>query len=261
MADPVSYLDLVESHGGGDRPLLVLTDEELAAVSGDLPDARNAVDLQALDGLTEDQLTAVMAAALRSLAARQLLSDAEDGDPSRVMLHDQLAIVTGARTDAVGITVAERQTDEGPRTFAVYALADGAALLDQAERGVHVLHLVTAGEALTALATFLDPEEGADESRDGEVLEGDAAAPPDGWSDIVVAAGEQAATLVSTTDEGTSALAVFPTGAQLWLVGSLEEDDEGTTTRVRATQLGPTSLLSLLAATSRLVLQEDDRSA
>jgi hypothetical protein len=255
----VSYRELVSTHGGADAPLLVLTDEELAACSPDVPEAFEPVRLEAIAELSADERAVIEHSSLRSLAARGLV--AESGrDEHELELQGVLAIVTGARADAVTTTVATRSDGGVPASLVLYALEDGPVLTDQVRGGIHVLHLVDHGDAVVALATFLDPHDQADESSDGRVLEGSADTPPSAWDGIRHTAGDLAATVTSRSTDRLREVAVFPTPEGVWVVGALDRGSEGAAPLVRAVQLGPTSLVSFLSAMLGGVDPDDEAS-
>ena len=163
--------DLISRAGEAPLPVIALTDEEIAALDGDLA-ARGPVPLPWLD--TKDTAARELACqvALRGLAARRLViplgaaggevgRGAEGGEVGReyIALQDDLRAVLAMRRSAHAAAFALRESDGRMRLL--YLGSSGALEEAISPGGLHGFTVVGYTDAADRLAAFADPEDAA----------------------------------------------------------------------------------------------------
>jgi len=163
--------DLISRAGEAPLPVIALTDEEIAALDGDLA-ARGPVPLPWLD--TKDTAARELACqvALRGLAARRLViplgaaggevgRGAEGGEVGReyIALQDDLRAVLAMRRSAHAAAFALRESDGRMRLL--YLGGSGALEEAISPGGLHGFTVVGYTDAADRLAAFADPEDAA----------------------------------------------------------------------------------------------------
>lgn len=247
-------------------PYLVLSDEELAAVTDEVPPEQRLFETPALDRLDESARRAALGAAARGLVARGLVvADPEpDGaDGSQVVVLGELAVVLDLLSRPDVTVVAQRRDEQGTHLRHWIGWRDQVVLEHEARDGVHRFALRLPGRAAMALAAFADPGEAAredDEHRPAVVAPADA--PP------TSAAGEEVVVLLRRPTASTQVAAAHldrdelrevilaATDQGLWLLAEeaqVADGDPPATVgdlQLRAQELSP---LSLLGVACRLV--------
>lgn len=158
--------DLISRAGEAPLPVIALTDEEIAALDGDL-EARGPVPLPWLD--TKDKTARELACqvALRGLAARRLViplgaaggeAGGEAGE-EYIALHDDLRAVLAMRRSAHAAAFALRESDGRMRLL--YLGSSGALEEAISPGGLHGFTVVGYPDAAGRLAAFADPEDAA----------------------------------------------------------------------------------------------------
>ena len=167
--------DLISRAGEAPLPVIALTDEEIAALDGDLA-ARGPVPLPWLD--TKDTAARELACqvALRGLAARRLVipfgaaGGEADGEAGRgagggeagreyIALQDDLRAVLAMRRSAHAAAFALRESDGRMRLL--YLGGSGALEEAISPGGLHGFTVVGYTDAADRLAAFADPEDAA----------------------------------------------------------------------------------------------------
>ena len=167
--------DLISRAGEAPLPVIALTDEEIAALDGDLA-ARGPVPLPWLD--TKDTAARELACqvALRGLAARRLVipfgaaGGEADGEAGRgagggeagreyIALQDDLRAVLAMRRSAHAAAFALRESDGRMRLL--YLGSSGALEEAISPGGLHGFTVVGYTDAADRLAAFADPEDAA----------------------------------------------------------------------------------------------------
>jgi hypothetical protein len=167
--------DLISRAGEAPLPVIALTDEEIAALDGDLA-ARGPVPLPWLD--TKDTAARELACqvALRGLAARRLViplgaaGGEADGEVGRgagggevgreyIALQDDLRAVLAMRRSAHAAAFALRESDGRMRLL--YLGSSGALEEAISPGGLHGFTVVGYADAADRLAAFADPEDAA----------------------------------------------------------------------------------------------------
>jgi len=167
--------DLISRAGEAPLPVIALTDEEIAALDGDLA-ARGPVPLPWLD--TKDTAARELACqvALRGLAARRLViplgaaAGEADGEVGRgagggevgreyIALQDDLRAVLAMRRSAHAAAFALRESDGRMRLL--YLGSSGALEEAISPGGLHGFTVVGYADAADRLAAFADPEDAA----------------------------------------------------------------------------------------------------
>jgi len=167
--------DLISRAGEAPLPVIALTDEEIAALDGDLA-ARGPVPLPWLD--TKDTAARELACqvALRGLAARRLViplgaaGGEADGEVGRgagggevgreyIALQDDLRAVLAMRRSAHAAAFALRESDGRMRLL--YLGSSGALEEAISPGGLHGFTVVGYTDAADRLAAFADPEDAA----------------------------------------------------------------------------------------------------
>jgi len=167
--------DLISRAGEAPLPVIALTDEEIAALDGDLA-ARGPVPLPWLD--TKDTAARELACqvALRGLAARRLViplgaaGGEADGEVGRgagggevgreyIALQDDLRAVLAMRRSAHAAAFALRESDGRMRLL--YLGSSGTLEEAISPGGLHGFTVVGYADAADRLAAFADPEDAA----------------------------------------------------------------------------------------------------
>jgi hypothetical protein len=157
--------DLISRAGDAPLPVIALTDEEIAALEGDLA-ARGPVPLPWLD--TKDTAARELACqvALRGLAARRLViplgaagGEAGGEDKEYIALQDDLRAVLAMRRSAHAAAFALRESDGRMRLL--YLGSSGALEEAISPGGLHGFTVVGYADAADRLAAFADPEDAA----------------------------------------------------------------------------------------------------
>lgn len=252
---PVTTLDeLAGRLDAGDLDLGTYTDEELLAVTPDVPDALRLMPLTTLAEADEATRATALRTAVRSLVARGLVAPVadEDGDSvEELEVSGTLALVLDVLARPSAVTLADREAEAQQEERVWYAVGSVAVLdHEPLPGGLHRFVLRRPDRAAGALAAFLDPHGWAD--RDGVVLVHRVdRAPPAGW-ERVDRATEQAqvsARVFATgrsgaaSDEREALVAAQPSG--VWLL-SVDGADESVV--VRAVEVSAASLLAAAAA-------------
>jgi hypothetical protein len=158
-------------------PVIALTDEEIAALDGDLAE-RGPVPLPWLDGKDKAARELACQVALRGLAARRLViplgaerdGKAEGGEVGRgaeggevgrgyIVLRDDLRAVLAMRRSAHAVAFALRESDGRMRLL--YLGTSGALEEAISPGGLHGFTVVARAAAAERLAAFADPEDAA----------------------------------------------------------------------------------------------------
>ncbi|MGH3212171.1 MAG: hypothetical protein ACRDNO_30855 [Trebonia sp.] len=169
--------DLIARAGEAPLPVIALTDEEIAALDGDLAQ-RGPVPLPWLDGKDKAARELACQVALRGLAARRLViplgpegdtaaeggevgRGAEGGDVGRgyIALRDDLRAVLAMRRSAHAAVFALRESDGRMRLL--YLGTSGALEEAISPGGLHGFTVVARAAAAERLAAFADPEDAA----------------------------------------------------------------------------------------------------
>jgi hypothetical protein len=154
--------DLISRAGEAPLPVIALTDEEIAALDGDLA-ARGPVPLPWLDNKDKADRELACQVALRGLAARRLVIPlgAAGGEVGReyVALHDDLRAVLAMRRSAHAAAFALRESDGRMRLL--YLGSSGALEEAISPGGLHGFTVVGYPDAADRLAAFADPEDAA----------------------------------------------------------------------------------------------------
>jgi hypothetical protein len=219
--------DLIGRAGEGPLPVIALTDEEIAALDGDLAE-RGPVPLPWLDGKDKAARELACQVALRGLAARRLvvpLGTESGGEVGRgagggqvgreyIALRDDLRAVLAMRRSAHAVAFALRESDGRMRLL--YLGTSGALEEAISPGGLHGFTVVARATAAERLAAFADPEEAAAASlkpgRESEprVL---ALAEIAGGAEIPAMAGVRSVTMVTRlvfgSDAGEQRLTVY----------------------------------------------------
>ena len=155
--------DLISRAGETPLPVIALTDEEVAALDGDL-DGQGPVPLPWLDGKDKASRELACQVALRGLAARRLVAPlgpeggrAEGGEVGSefVALRDDLRAVLAMRRSAQAVVFALRESDGRMRL--VYLGTSGALEEAISPGGLHGFTVVARAAAAERLAAFADP--------------------------------------------------------------------------------------------------------
>jgi hypothetical protein len=158
-------------------PVIALTDEEIAALDGDLAE-RGPVPLPWLDDKDKAARELACQVALRGLAARRLViplgaerdGKAEGGEVGRgaeggeggreyIVLRDDLRAVLAMRRSAHAVAFALRESDGRMRLL--YLGTSGALEEAISPGGLHGFTVVARAAAAERLAAFADPEDAA----------------------------------------------------------------------------------------------------
>ena len=149
-------------------PVIALTDEEIAALDGDLAE-RGPVPLPWLDDKDKAARELACQVALRGLAARRLViplgaerdGKAEGGEVGReyIVLRDDLRAVLAMRRSANAVAFALRESDGRMRLL--YLGTSGALEEAISPGGLHGFTVVARAAAAERLAAFADPEDAA----------------------------------------------------------------------------------------------------
>lgn len=168
MSEPLLSIikDLISRAGEAPLPVIALTDEEIAALDGDLA-ARGPVPLPWLDNKDTAARELACQVALRGLAARRLViplgaaGGEPDGEAGReyVALQDDLRAVLAMRHSAHAAAFALRESDGRMRLL--YLGSSGALEEAISPGGLHGFTVVGYADAADRLAAFADPEDAA----------------------------------------------------------------------------------------------------
>ena len=164
--------DLIDRAGEAPLPVIALTDEEIAALDGDLAE-RGPVPLPWLDGKDKAARELACQVALRGLAARRLVvplgtegggevgRGAGGGEVGRerIALRDDLRAVLAMRRSAHAVAFALRESDGRMRLL--YLGTSGALEEAISPGGLHGFTVVARAAAAERLAAFADPEDSA----------------------------------------------------------------------------------------------------
>ena len=169
--------DLIDRAGEAPLPVIALTDEEIAALDGDLAE-RGPVPLPWLDAKDKAARELACQVALRGLAARRLVvplgtegGGAEGGGEAgrgagggeagreRIALRDDLRAVLAMRRSAHAAAFALRESDGRMRLL--YLGTSGALEEAISPGGLHGFTVVARAAAAERLAAFADPEDAA----------------------------------------------------------------------------------------------------
>ncbi len=158
--------DLIDRAGEAPLPVIALTDEEIAALDGDLAE-RGPVPLPWLDGKDKAARELACQVALRGLAARRLVvplgteGGAAGGEvgKERIALRDDLRAVLAMRRSAHAVAFALRESDGRMRLL--YLGTSGALEEAISPGGLHGFTVVARAAAAERLAAFADPEDAA----------------------------------------------------------------------------------------------------
>jgi hypothetical protein len=164
--------DLIDRAGEAPLPVIALTDEEIAALDGDLAE-RGPVPLPWLDGKDKAARELACQVALRGLAARRLVvplgtegggevgRGAGGGEVGRerIALRDDLRAVLAMRRSAHAVAFALRESDGRMRLL--YLGTSGALEEAISPGGLHGFTVVARAAATERLAAFADPEDAA----------------------------------------------------------------------------------------------------
>lgn len=159
--------DLTDRAGEAPLPVIALTDEEIAALDGDLAE-RGPVPLPWLDGKDKAARELACQVALRGLAARRLVvplgtegGGAAGGEVGRerIALRDDLRAVLAMRRSAHAVAFALRESDGRMRLL--YLGTSGALEEAISPGGLHGFTVVARAAAAERLAAFADPEDAA----------------------------------------------------------------------------------------------------
>jgi hypothetical protein len=161
--------DLIDRAGEAPLPVIALTDEEIAALDGDLAE-RGPVPLPWLDGKDKAARELACQVALRGLAARRLVVPLGTGEVGRgagggdvgrerIALRDDLRAVLAMRRSAHAVAFALRESDGRMRLL--YLGTSGALEEAISPGGLHGFTVVARAAAAERLAAFADPEEAA----------------------------------------------------------------------------------------------------
>ncbi|MER8161626.1 hypothetical protein [Streptomyces sp. NPDC094472] len=237
----------------GSRPLLRLTDEELAALNPAAAES-SIVAAPHLEGMSAQEREWVLATALRSLVSRDLVEIAnaaeldvaleEKHDSAKVELDMRLSpdleLALALRGTAERVLAVERTTSVGTEYAYIYLHTPELLLVEQVTGGgMHSLSLVaTVQEAVETIRRLVDPQEvagehdGRPQELDPRALERDAIDPPlkhviDNAlvvGQLVLLAGTPGPLLMTyATAEELWAVSVdapdVPTGVTAWSVG------------------------------------------
>lgn len=169
--------DLIARAEAAPLPVIALTDEEVAALDGDLADP-GPVPLPWLADKDRSSRELACLVALRGLAARRLIvplgpaGGAEGGDAGGaeggeiVALRDDLRAVLAMRRTAHAVVFALRQPDNRMRLM--YLGTSGALEEAISPGGLHGFTVVAPAAVAGRLAAFGDPEDAAATSLHGE---------------------------------------------------------------------------------------------
>jgi hypothetical protein len=155
--------DLISRAGEAPLPVIALTDEEIAALDGDLAD-RGPVPMPWLDEKDKASRELACQVALRGLAARRLVvplgteGGGEAGIGS-IALRDDLRAVLAMRHSAHAVAFALRESDGRMRLL--YLGKSGALEEAISPGGLHGFTVVAHAAAADRLAAFADPEDAA----------------------------------------------------------------------------------------------------
>jgi hypothetical protein len=154
--------DLVAQLEAGDHdPYLVLSDEELAVVTDEVPAEQRLFDTPSVDELDEAARRAALAAAARGLVARGLVvadPQPQDSSEPQVVVLAELAVVLDLLSQPDVTVVAQRQDDGGTHLLHWIGWRDQVVLEHEARDGLHRFALRLPGRAAAALAAFADPD-------------------------------------------------------------------------------------------------------
>jgi hypothetical protein len=159
--------DLIDRAREAPLPVIALTDEEIAALDGDLAE-RGPVPLPWLDGKDKAARELACQVALRGLAARRLVvplstegGGAAGGEVGRerIALRDDLRAVLAMRRSAHAVAFALRESDGRMRLL--YLGTSGALEEAISPGGLHGFTVVARAAAAERLAAFADPEDAA----------------------------------------------------------------------------------------------------
>ena len=253
--------DLVAELEPGDHdPYLVLSDEELAVVTDEVPAEQRLFDTPAVDGLDEAARRAALAAAARGLVARGLVvadPQPEEATEPQVVVLAELAVVLDLLSRPDVTVVAQRQDDDGATHLRHWiGWRDSVVLEHEASDGLHRFALRLPGRAAMALAAFADPRRLAREEHEHHPpVVAPADAPPGGevGGEVVALLQEprtstQVAAAHHDRDELREVI-LAATGQGLWLVAE-EAQPPTRAPHLRAQELSP---LSLMGVACRLV--------
>jgi len=239
----------------GATPLVVLTDEELAALDPASPDERLVV-LPQVDGLTKAERDLVVAAALRGLVARGWVSPTDPAEieqaaaagdqPVTVTLRlaEHLATTLQLRASARRAVVAQRLTAQRQDSLYLYDVTDELSLVELVEpTGLHHFALTTpAGSVSALLEYFARPQWQGEEGPTltvpiEEALLGQVSAPV---ADALGEAYVQGAFVIRRPGppDPTTPLFAVHAGPQGLLVGRFEPGDPGAVRLERVTRTG-----------------------
>lgn len=234
--DMLGAMEVLATAGAEARELIVLTDEELEGIDG-----RGALDLLGGPYLAQDGIDrgASVAAAVRSLAARQLLrplGDATepegdvitDGSTRPFQLERALAGVVTLRRIPEAMLLAQRTLEGGTTALGHYLFPAGGVLEEYVTTdGLHHLSVPLLEEIPERIARFADPFE--DASEDGEVE--DVTVPSPQVEERT--AGARALTVLTSLAEGAGArVTLCARDGELLMLdeGMLDGDDTGSRT-------------------------------
>jgi hypothetical protein len=160
--------DLIGRAEEAPLPVIALTDEEIAALDGDLAQ-RGPVPLPWLDDKDKAARELACQVALRGLAARRLViplgaegdTGPESGETGReyIALRDDLRAVLAMRRSAHAVAFALRESDGRMRLL--YLGTSGALEEAISPGGLHGFTVVAGAAAAERLAAFADPEDAA----------------------------------------------------------------------------------------------------
>lgn len=236
----VTFEDVREGLGAalaeeGSRPLLRLTDEELAALNPAAVES-SIVAAPHLEGMSAQEREWVLATALRSLVSRDLVDIAnaaeldialqeKDGSAEvelDMRLSPDLELALALRGTAERVLAAERTTSAGSEYIYVYLHTPGLLLVEQVTGGgMHSFSLVAAvQEAVETIRRLVDPQDvaghdGRPQELDPQALERDAIDPPlKHVIDNALVVGQ----LVLLADTAGPLLMTYATAEELWAV-------------------------------------------
>lgn len=219
----------------GSRPLLRLTDEELAALNPAGAES-SIVAAPHLEGMSAQEREWVLATALRSLVSRDLVEIANAAELD-VALHERhgsaeveldmrlspdLELALALRGTADRVLAVERTTAGGTEYVYVYLHTPDLLLVEQVTGGgMHSLSLLaTVQEAAETIRRLVDPQEvaghdGSPQELDPQALQRDAIDPPlRNVIDNALVVGQ----VVLLADIPGPLLMTYATAEELWAV-------------------------------------------
>ncbi|MGW5690183.1 hypothetical protein ACWEWX_04220 [Streptomyces asiaticus] len=245
----------------GSRPLLRLTDEELAALNPAAAES-SIVAAPHLEGMSAQEREWVLATALRSLVSRDLveIANAAELDVALEEKHDSaeveldmrlspdLELALALRGTAERVLAVERTTSAGTEYAYIYLHTPELLLVEQVTGGgMHSLSLVaTVQEAVETIRRLVDPQEvathdGRPQELDPRALERDAIDPPlKHVIDNALVVGQ----LVLLAETPGPLLMTYATAEELWVVNV---DAPDAPTGVTARTVGRQTLVDRIA--------------